>query len=105
MKSIVIEVNNKDAILLRDDGQFVTTNRRDYTIGDVIMINTSPIKKRTFAMAAAAAVFVLLLSAGVFAYMTPYYYVSVDVNPSVVMKANRFERVIGMEAKIGRAHV
>ena len=98
MKSIVIEVKDKDAILLCDDGQFVTTNRRDYAIGDVIMTNTNPIKKHVLAMAATAAAFVLLFSAGIYAYMSPYYYVSVDVNPSIVMKANRFERVIGMEA-------
>ena len=55
---------------------------------------------RPWAMAAAAACLVLLLTgAGSFwAYFTPVATISVDVNPSLELDINRFDRVIRVEA-------
>ena len=55
---------------------------------------------RPWAMAAAAACLVLLLTgAGSFwAYFTPVATISVDVNPSLELDINRFDRVIQVEA-------
>jgi hypothetical protein len=48
----------------------------------------------------AAAAAVLLISAGVssYAYFTPVSTISLDVNPSIEYKLNRFDRVVGVEA-------
>jgi hypothetical protein len=38
----------------------------------------------------------IFLSTGVYAYYTPYSYVSLDINPSISLSLNRFERVISV---------
>jgi hypothetical protein len=47
---------------------------------------------------AAAAMFAVLLGSGVYTYGIADYYVSVDVNPGIMLEVNRFDRVIGVEA-------
>lgn len=98
MKSVVMEIKNNQAILLQDDGQFATVTNRGYSIGEIIMKQKPTVRKRLYAMAATAAAVVLLATAGVVAYVTPYYHVSVDVNPGIMMQANWFKRVIYLEA-------
>jgi len=46
----------------------------------------------------AAASFALLMGGGVYSYAAPAYYVSLDVNPSVILEVNMYDRVIGTEA-------
>ena len=98
MKAIVIKINNKDATLLQDNGQFIMTRNRDFNIGDIITMNRKSFQRRILALAATAAMLVLILAAGVLAYATPVYFVSLDVNPSFVMEVNLFERLISMKA-------
>jgi len=98
MKAVVLKTNGKDAVLLQEDGQFMLTKNHDYRIGEVLIMKKRPLPKRVFALAATAAMLVLILAAGIFAYVTPAYYVSLDVNPSLVLEVNIFERLIGMEA-------
>jgi hypothetical protein len=45
-----------------------------------------------------AAVLVVLLSIGSWAYASPYTFVSLDVNPSIEFTLNRFNRVINVKA-------
>ena len=45
-----------------------------------------------------AAVLVVLLSIGSWAYASPYTFVSLDVNPSIEFTLNRFNRVIDVKA-------
>ena len=97
MKGLVIETKGKNAILLQDNGQFITIKNRHYLVGEEVIMNKNSLQKRGLAMAAAAAVFIMLITTGVFAYVTPYYHVSLDVNPGLTMEVNRFERVIGIE--------
>lgn len=59
-------------------------------------------KKRVFscmrlAAAAAGILFLLLGSGGCLAYFTPVYAISVDVNPSIELGINWFERVVSVE--------
>lgn len=59
-------------------------------------------KKRVFscmrpAAAAAGILFLLLGSGGCLAYFTPVYAISVDVNPSIELGVNWFERVVSVE--------
>jgi hypothetical protein len=49
-------------------------------------------------MIAGAAASLLLVSAGIWAYSSPYTYVSMDVNPSIEFTVNRFNRVIAVKA-------
>lgn len=100
MKAVVVEIKEGYAALLKENGSFVKMRNRNFKIGDVVNMkeNTARRKGRFGAMVAAAALFAMLIGAGTWAYTTPYYHVSLDVNPSVLMEVNMFERVIGMEA-------
>ncbi|MFH5836798.1 hypothetical protein ACHAL6_12070 [Proteiniclasticum sp. C24MP] len=101
MKATVVEIQNKTAVLLQEDGIFVKMHSGLYKVGDVV--NMSEVKtvrrerRRLGSMAAAAAV-ALLMGSGVYVYADPSYYVSVDVNPGINLEVNRFDRVIGVEA-------
>ena len=100
MKAVVVELNDSFAAILSDDGCIATVKNKNYEIGQVIKIdknkNNDIIKKIT-AFAASAAAFILL-STGTWAYSSPYTYVSVDVNPSIEITANRFDRVLSVRA-------
>ncbi len=101
MKAIVAEIDKKQMIVITDQGDFVKLKRQmSAAIGDEIEFNAPksyPAYKRLVTVAACflACIF---LSTGVYAYYTPYSYVSVDINPSIAMSLNRFQRVISVDA-------
>ena len=47
---------------------------------------------------AAAFIFTLGISYSAYSYSTPYSYVGIDINPSIRLTANIFDRIIGSEA-------
>ncbi|HPW41224.1 MAG TPA: anti-sigma factor domain-containing protein, partial [Bacillota bacterium] len=99
MKAIIAEIDKKHMIVITDKGDFVKVKRQmSAAIGDEIELKQRriyPISKR---LAGLAACFMacIFLSTGVYAYCTPYSYVSVDINPSLSLSLNRFERVISV---------
>jgi hypothetical protein len=97
MKAVVVQIKGEYAALLQDDGIVVKKKNQNYSIGDVIIMNKKSIRKK-WKIAVAAVMFFMLTSVGALAYTAPYYYVSLDVNPSILMKVNMFERIIGAEA-------
>ncbi|MBF7097374.1 anti-sigma factor domain-containing protein [Alkalibacter mobilis] len=100
MKAVVTEIRDEYAALLLEDGSFIKVKNKNYLMGEVLEMNEIKVKKspKFIGWVSAAAVFVMMLGVGLFEYSTPYYYLSMDVNPGVVMEVNRFERVIGLEA-------
>ena len=54
-------------------------------------------RARPWAMAAACAACLLLTVVSLWLYLTPAAYISVDVNPSVELTVNRFDRVISLK--------
>lgn len=54
-------------------------------------------RARPWAMAAACAACLLLTVGSLWLYLTPAAYISVDVNPSVELTVNRFDRVISLK--------
>ncbi|HOS69883.1 MAG TPA: anti-sigma factor domain-containing protein, partial [Bacillota bacterium] len=99
MKAIIAEIDKKHMIVITDKGDFIKVKRQmSAAIGDEIEIKQRkiyPISKR---LAGLAACFMacIFLSTGVYAYYTPCSYVSVDINPSLSLSLNRFERVISV---------
>lgn len=99
VKAIVAEIDKKHMIVITDKGDFIKVKgQMSAAIGDEIELKqrkTYPISKR---LAGLAACFMacIFLSTGVYAYYTPYSYVSVDINPSLSLSLNRFERVIAV---------
>jgi len=103
MKSVVLETKNGFAAVLSDDGTITKVKNKNYMIGQVIEMKIPQISKMgTMKKWAACAASIAILSlgggVGVWAYTTPYSYVSLDVNPSIEYAVNRFDIVIGVTA-------
>jgi hypothetical protein len=100
MKSVVVEIKNDIAAVLSDDGSIVKVKNKNYVIGQVIEMKTNKIhfSKKAAICVATLAIMLLGSGAGVWAYTSPYSYVSLDVNPSIEYTVNRFDRVIDVEA-------
>ncbi len=99
MKGIVVDINNKDAIILADDGLFTKVKNINYEIGQAIKIKES--RKTGSKLIAGAASMVAALAVctiGAVAYYTPTDYVSLDVNPSVEYSINMFDRILDVKA-------
>jgi hypothetical protein len=100
MKAVVLEIKDGYAALLQEDGTIVRMKNRNYKTGDVInMRKSGMLRNKGFSVfVAAAAMFIMLAGSGAWVYGNTAYYVSLDVNPSVMMEVNLLDRVIGMEA-------
>jgi hypothetical protein len=100
MKAVVVEVTKFHVAVLQEDGSITRLKNSHLQIGDIVTMKTHVNKKRiSFKhLAAVAAVLTIVLGAGMFAYAMPVYYISVDINPSILMKANIFERILSTEA-------
>ncbi len=99
MKAIVAEIDKKQMIVITDKGDFIKVKRQlSVGIGDEIELKPQKINLTYRRLASMAACFLacIFLSTGVYAYYTPYSYVSVDINPSIALSLNRFERVISV---------
>ncbi len=99
MKAVVLEIKDGFAAVLRDDGTVARLKNNNYTTGDVIFVKNLKYTRRKLisSIAAAAAALFMLVGIGAWAYDSPVYYVSLDINPSMTMEVNLFERVIGTE--------
>ncbi|CAB1246389.1 putative RsgI N-terminal anti-sigma domain-containing protein [Ruminococcaceae bacterium BL-6] len=95
MKAVVVAIRGGFAAVLSDDGRIVKVKNRNYSLGQITERKEAVKKRFRFVSAAAAAVFVCgAAGAGVYAYCTPYSYVSLDADPSVEYCLNRFDRVL-----------
>jgi len=99
MKAVVLEIKDGYAAVLRDDGTVTRLRNNNFSTGDVIFMKSSKYARRNpiSSIVIAAAAFLLMVGVGAWAYSSPVYYVSLDINPSMTMEVNLFERVIGTE--------
>ena len=101
MKALVLEVEGKHAVVLNKEGEFIRikndgTFRVGYEID--VPIQTAGVSILTrIGQIAAVVVIMLGLSSGAYCYSTPYSYVSLDINPSIEIQANIFDRIINVE--------
>lgn len=102
MKGIVADIKGKNIVVLSKDGRFLQMrNNGLYQIGCEIDIKEQPgmnmrMLTRVASMAAVA-MFVLGLGYGAYSYTVPYSYVDMDINPSIELTANVFDRIINAE--------
>lgn len=92
MKAIIVEIKGRHAAVLTDDGIVSKIKNRNYCIGQEIVIKNN--RNKLIRMTAAAAAAIMLFVTPAWAYLTPYSYVSIDVNPSFEFLINRFDRVL-----------
>lgn len=101
MKGIIAEIRGNHMIVIAKNGDFSRCRKLpNCNIGDEINIPERNMKSiyRNLSAVAASFLILIMLSSGVYAYYTPYSYVSVDMNPSLELYVNRFERVIEVHA-------
>ncbi len=96
MKAVIVGFDKGFAAALTDDGCIKKVRNKNYEIGQVIEMKGT--LKKAFVLAACAAALVLAFSFGAYAYFDPYSYVSLDVNPSIELTLNRFDRVLTVKA-------
>jgi hypothetical protein len=100
MKSVVVEIKAGYAAVLSEDGCISKVKDKNYIIGQVIEMKSSNLKSiNKLAMCSAlTAVIAIVVGITLWAYKTPYSYVSLDVNPSIEYSLNRFDKVISVTA-------
>ena len=92
MQGVVMEIKENRCVVLKKDGTFAEIPNRDYTVGQTVTLSRSAVR-RSLSLAACLAV-VCLAGAGHHLYFTPASYIYLDINPSVRLDLNCFERVI-----------
>ena len=105
MRGIVAEVNSKYAIILAQDGSFRKIKAAAHmTVGSEIDFNqpagnvkAARLMTKVSAIAAAA-LFVIGIGYGAYSYAMPYSYIDVDINPSIELTTNIYDRIIKAEA-------
>lgn len=105
MKGIVAEINGKHAVVLTQEGLFQRVKATsDMEVGKEIDLSIPAEKtKQAGAIAkvaslAAAGLLILGIGLGAYSYTVPYSYVHLDINPSVELTANIYDRIIMAEA-------
>ena len=96
MRGIVVEIRNGRCVVLKDDGTFADLPDRGYQVGQEIAIQTKKSPVLRYAALAACLLLVCLSGFGVHLYRTPASYIYLDINPSVRLDLNCFERVIAV---------
>ncbi|WP_213975620.1 anti-sigma factor domain-containing protein [Tepidanaerobacter acetatoxydans] len=106
MKGIIVDFDGKYIIVANSKGDFkrIYNNYTGCQIGDEITIKESrtaflePMLSSVFAkraLAAAACFLIMIIgSYGIYDYVSPVTYVTVDINPSVEFSINRYDLVI-----------
>lgn len=98
MKAVVMKINKNKAVILKDDGSFISVANRNYTVGQKLKIkdksSNSTISIKLIKAAVAAACIMLICFGAVYTYNVPQSYVSLDINPSIELEINMFNRVI-----------
>ncbi|MDR2933153.1 MAG: hypothetical protein LBV27_08610 [Oscillospiraceae bacterium] len=101
MKGIVFRIGGANAVVMLTGGNFVNTRAKSgWQVGDVVTVSRQTRSRKMWAVLAAC--FALAISLGFGGY-TLYYsqetLVSIDVNPSIELGINRFDRVISVTAR------
>lgn len=96
MKCIVMQIENGQAVVLDSKGSFMTIKDRGYCVGQTIQYRNTSL--RSVCAAAASLIAVIGIGTGGYKlYYTPVSYLSIEINPSIQLSINIFDRVIGYE--------
>ncbi|KNY27485.1 anti-sigma factor domain-containing protein [Pseudobacteroides cellulosolvens] len=100
MKALIVDIEGKYAVAMTKKGTFIKVkNTGKYTVGYEADLPSGILTNvKLMAGAASAAVFLLAAGLGIFFYTNPYSYINIDINPSVQITANIFDRIIKVTA-------
>ncbi|MDN5331305.1 MAG: hypothetical protein PWP45_530 [Tepidanaerobacteraceae bacterium] len=101
MKAVIIDIQRNFIIVVNQKGEFIKipNKYKDRQIGDeidVLEIDTRIIFRKVASIAAVLIITTILAGYGM-AFYRPVTYVTIDVNPSVEISLNRFDRVLDVE--------
>ena len=94
MQGIITEVKGHRAVMLCTGGYFKEIKNRNYVPGQQVSVSAPVVR-----YAVAAACFLVLLTVGFSArylVQTPVSYIYLDINPSLRLDINRFDRVVAV---------
>lgn len=95
MRGIVMEIEAGNAVVMKNNGIVDTVRAKPgWQAGDVVPIPARVVPFKALASIAACLVLAVGLLAGFTLYHTQTTLVSIDVNPSIELSINRFDRVI-----------
>nr|WP_252187607.1 anti-sigma factor domain-containing protein [Anaeromonas gelatinilytica] len=97
-----MEIKEDKLILLTEDGRFVEVdkNSNNVDIGEEISVSDNKIYNcnvKKFIAVAAMLLIIMTGGYGVYGYYNPYGYVNIDINPSVELTYNLYNRIINVE--------
>ncbi len=105
MKGIVAQIEGKYAVVLTQDGSFRKVRAEPYMVTGIEIDTHQPAGKipnirqiMKVTSIAAAALLALGVGYGAYSYAIPYSYVHLDINPSIELTANIYDRIIKAEA-------
>ncbi len=93
MKGMIADIKGKKAVMLAENGEFITIPNKDYFVGQTVNCRLHSYKHPA-AYAAAAAVAAVMCIGGHSAYYMPVSTIDIDINPSIRIEINVFDRVI-----------
>ena len=101
MKGIIVAKNSESSVLLLSDGTFKTVKTSDnFEVGMVLQVNdalrTRGYYLKKIAHMAASVLVVAFIGLGAFLWSTPVQYINIDINPSVELSVNYFDRIISV---------
>ena len=88
MSGVIVSVKGRYAVLLTKNSDFIKVKNKNYSVGDKVKI--PQYKGQILATAASF----IVVCGGISSYFVPAKYMSVDINPSVMMTINIYNRVI-----------
>lgn len=96
---IVLEIENGKARVLKNNGEFLEVKAQmDWKKGDVIVLKQRSFSMKGIYMAAACIVFLIAAVRGYAMVSIQDSIISLDINPSIEIQLNRFNRVISFKA-------
>lgn len=104
MKAVVVEIKGKHAVVLSKSGEFIKVrNTGNLNVGYEVDIPSKVIDfniRAAYKIASIAAILIMIfgVSFGVYSYNLPYSYVNVDINPSLEITVNMYNRIIDVKA-------
>ena len=98
MNCLVTEIKNNKAVLLDAKGNFFIVRNKNYQVGQTIEYHSANTLQRTAGIAACLLITVGIAAGGYKTYYTPVAILSIDINPSIQLEVNIFDRIINTSA-------
>lgn len=97
MQGVVMDIKGGKAVVFQKNGDVTEVKNKGYQIGQTINITIYPYKNFIVTAACFMLVIITGISGYAAAYRTPSGYIYVDINPSIRLDVNCFDKVISVQ--------